>query len=474
MLIPVLLAGGVGSRLWPLSRESYPKQFLALQDNNTLLQNTIKRLHGLENLAAPITVCNEEHRFLVAEQLRQLNIHDSKIILEPEGKNTAPAVALAAMQIAKSNPEALMMVLPADHVIKDDALFRETLTQGVHSAKQGQLVTFGIVPNAAETGYGYIKRGQPMGSNNAFSIAQFIEKPEQEIAQRYIEEPGYYWNSGMFLFTAERYLQELQKFAPDIFEACQLAMGHITADLDFVRVDTAAFAKCRADSIDYAIMEKTDSAVVLPLDAEWDDVGSWSALWNTGDQDENGNVMQGDVTAIDVENCYLHSDSRMIATIGLKEHVVIETSDAVLVAPRDRVQDIKQLVNQLKVENRSEATTHRKVYRPWGHYESIDSSERFQVKNITVNPQQQLSLQMHYHRAEHWIVVEGTAKVTCDDKEVLLSENESTYIPIGATHRLENPGKVPLVLIEIQSGSYLGEDDIVRFEDIYGREEEKA
>jgi mannose-1-phosphate guanylyltransferase/mannose-6-phosphate isomerase len=451
-----------------LSREFYPKQLLALTSGNTMLQETALRLAGIENAREPIVVCNEAHRFTVAEQLRALDIKPSAILLEPAGRNTAPAVALAALQALALDPEAILVVAPADHVLRDARRFQQAATVAGELAKQDKLVTFGIVAHAPETGYGYIRRGE--GPGPAYPVAQFIEKPALEHARQFVAAGEYFWNSGMFVFKAARYLAELGTFAPDILSAAKSAMQAAKSDLDFVRVDKAAFEKCRSDSIDYAVMEKTQAAVVLPLDAGWSDVGSWASLFEALAADEEGNVLKGDVLVHDTHDCYVHSTSRLVAAVGMDDHIIVETKDAVLVAPRDRVQDVKELVGMLKKSGRSESALHREVFRPWGSFDSLDAGERFQVKRLSVKPGGVLSSQMHHHRAEHWIVVQGTARITCGDKTFLLSENESTYIPIGARHRIENPGKVPLHIVEVQSGSYLGEDDIVRFEDNYGRQ----
>jgi mannose-1-phosphate guanylyltransferase/mannose-6-phosphate isomerase len=465
MLTPVILSGGSGTRLWPLSRELYPKQLLPLIGTQTMLQETVERLAGLA-AAPPIIVCNEAHRFLVAEQMRQLKTRPQAIILEPAGRNTAPAIALAALQAA---PDATLLVLPADHVIRDVPAFQAAVRTALPAAEAGKLVTFGIVPTAPETGYGYIKRAAGAG-DGVFAIERFIEKPDAARAAGFLKDGGYYWNSGMFLFRADRYIDELTRHAPDIAQAARAALAGAAPDLDFVRVDKAAFEASRADSIDYAVMEKTRDAVVVPLAAGWSDVGSWSALHEALPADAQGNVARGDVIAEDSSGCYFYAESRLVSAVGLKDHIVIETKDAILVAPKDRVQDVKKLVARIKSEGRSEHSLHREVYRPWGSYDSIDNGQRFQVKRLTIKPGAQLSLQLHHHRAEHWIVVSGTARITLGEKEFLLQENQSTYIPIGEKHRIENPGMVPLHIIEVQSGSYLGEDDIVRFEDRYGRE----
>lgn len=473
-IIPVILSGGSGSRLWPLSRELYPKQLLPLTSEQTLLQQTATRLAGIAALGQPLVVCNQEHRFLVAEQLRNIGWGDPRILLEPVGRNTAPAVAVAALEAAQMGGDPLLLVLPADHIIQEPAVFRAAVEAGRGHAAAGALVTFGIVPDYAETGYGYIRRGTAQSAGdateaNAYQVDRFVEKPDRETAERYLADGGYYWNSGMFLFRASRYIEELGRFRPDILNPCRDAHVAVSRDLDFLRLEATTFGQSPSESIDYAVMEQTAAARVVPLSAGWSDVGSWQALWSVGEQDDDGNVIRGDVLAEETAGSYLHADHRLIATVGLKDHIVVETADAVLVAPRERSQEVKRLVKELKSRTRPEAVVHRRVYRPWGCYESIDSSERFQVKRITVNPGQSLSLQMHHHRAEHWIIVRGTAKITRGDEEFLLSENQSTFIPLGTKHRLENPGRIPLDMIEVQSGSYLGEDDIVRFQDVYGR-----
>lgn len=474
MLIPVVLSGGSGTRLWPLSRELYPKQLLSLVGKGTMLQETLARLDGVPDVQPPVVVCNESHRFLVAEQLRQIKSGSRAILLEPVGRNTAPAVAMAALSAlsgADNADDPVLLVLPADHVIRDVKAFQDAVQAGLRAARAGQLVTFGVVPSKPETGYGYIRRGDGVGP--VFPVAEFVEKPDLETAQEYLASGKYYWNSGMFMFTARAVLDELKQFAPAMYDACVAAFTAARRDLDFTRLPMAEFSACPSDSIDYAVMEKTRRAVVVPLDAGWSDVGSWSALHEAIPADAAGNVIIGDVLVSDSQGCYLHATSRLVATVGLQDHVVIETKDAVMVAPKDRVQDVKNLVNELKKQGRYETSLHREVFRPWGSYDSIDSGERFQVKRLVVNPGASLSLQLHHHRAEHWVVVSGTARITCDDKVFLLEENQSTYIPVGAKHRIDNPGKIPLHIIEVQSGSYLGEDDIVRFEDVYGRHEDK-
>jgi len=467
-VFPVILSGGAGTRLWPLSREMYPKQLLALTSQYSMLQDTALRLAGIARARPPIVVCNEAHRFTVAEQLRALDMVPSAILLEPVGRNTAPAVALAALKALELEADAIIVVAPADHVIRDVRVFQQAAGVASDLATEGKLVTFGIVAHAPETGYGYIRRGDGLGP--AYPVAQFIEKPPMEIAEQFVASGDYFWNSGMFVFKASRYLSELAAFAPDILEASTAAYRAAKVDLDFMRVDKAAFEACRGESIDYAVMEKTKEAVVLPLDAGWSDVGSWSSLFDALHSDEDGNVLQGDVLVHDTHDCYVHSTSRLVTAVGMDDHIIVETKDAVLVAPKERVQDVKELVTALRKAGRSESAWHREVYRPWGSYDSIDDGDRFQVKRLTLKPGGMLSLQMHHHRAEHWIVVQGTARVTCGDKTFLLSENESTFVPIGATHRIENPGKVALHIVEVRSGTYLGEDDIVRYEDHYGRE----
>ncbi len=468
MLTPVILSGGSGTRLWPLSRELYPKQLLPLVTDRTMLQDTVTRLDGLKNVAAPIVVCNEAHRFMVAEQLRLIGCTPQAIILEPVGRSTAPAVALAAFASRAAGDDPVLLVLPADHALEDKRAFHAAIALAEERAEAGKLVTFGVVARKAETGYGYIRRAS--GPGPAYAVAEFVEKPDARRAQQFVASGEYYWNSGMFVFKASRYLDELRRLAPDILAASERALTGARKDLDFTRIDTQAFEQCRSDSIDYAVMEKTRDAVVVPLDAGWSDVGSWSALHEARRPDAAGNVTHGDVIAQNTRNCYVYSESRLVATVGLENHVVVETKDAVLVAPRSQVQDVKQLVSRLKAEQRYETSLHREVFRPWGSYDSIDAGDRFQVKRLKVKPGAVLSLQAHHHRAEHWVVVSGTAKITRDEEVFLLEENESTYIPIGVKHRIENPGKIPLHIIEVQSGSYLGEDDIVRFEDKYGRE----
>ena len=469
MIVPVILSGGSGTRLWPLSREAYPKQFLPLVDQNTLLQNTALRIAGLADVAAPLVVCNQEHRFMVAEQLRAIGIQPATAILEPVGRNTAPAVAVAALHAQCDGADPTLLILPADHVIADVEGFRTAVRQVATHAEAGRLITFGIVPTAPETGYGYIKAGAPLDDSGVCAVERFVEKPDADTAQTYLRSGAYSWNSGMFMFRASAFLAELERLAPTMLAACQQALATGRADRDFLWLDSAAFAACPKDSIDYAVMEKTDHAVVLPLDVGWNDVGSWSALWEVGERNGDGNIARGDVIEVDTRDSYVDATSRLVATVGVEHLVVVETADAVLVATKDRVQDVKTVVDRLKARRRPEGSSHRKVYRPWGFYDSIDLDQRFQVKRIMIKPGACISSQMHHHRAEHWVVVSGTARVHRGDEEYLLTENQSTYIPVGVPHRLTNPGKIPLEIIEVQSGSYLGEDDIVRFEDIYGR-----
>ena len=463
-LQPVLLSGGSGTRLWPLSREAYPKQFLPLAGEHTMLQDTWRRVAPLAG-AAPIVVANEEHRFLAGEQLRLVGVEHADILLEPVGRNTAPAIAAAALQASADGEDPLLLVLPSDHVVRDPEAFRAAVTEAIPDAEAGALVTFGIVPSAPETGFGYIQAAEGQGVRQ---VLRFVEKPDAATARGYLESGGYYWNSGMFLFRASRYLAELERFRPDILSAVRAAFAGAPRDGDFIRLQREAFAACPADSIDYAVMEKTADARVLPVDIGWNDVGSWSALWEVSEQDGDGNARQGDVIAVDSRNSYAYA-RRLVALVGVDDLVVVETDDAVLVARKDRVQQVKDVVARLKSDQRSHAVLHREVHRPWGSYDSIDQDAGFQVKRIKVKPGARLSLQSHKHRAEHWIVVRGTAEVTVDENVFMVQENESTYIPLGAVHRLTNPGRIPLELIEVQVGSYLGEDDIVRLDDVYNR-----
>ncbi|MEC4747762.1 mannose-1-phosphate guanylyltransferase/mannose-6-phosphate isomerase [Methylomicrobium sp. Wu6] len=467
-MIPVILSGGSGTRLWPLSRTHYPKQFLPLTSENTMLQETWLRLEGVPALSSPIAVCNEAHRFMVAEQLREIDVKPGAIILEPFGRNTAPAIALAALS---THPDEVLLVLPSDHVILQVSVFQDAVKQAERLALQNFLVTFGIVPTHPETGYGYIKRGAvAVMDDSAYPVAAFAEKPDLKTAQGYLESGDYLWNSGMFAFKAGVFLQELEKFNPQMLAICREAFNAAQRDVDFVRIPANIFTSCPSDSVDYAVMEKTDKAMVIPLDAGWNDVGSWSALWEVTAKDDRGNAIRGDVLTVDTHDSFIHSENKLVAVVGIRDLVVVETDDAVMIAPKDRVQDVKLLVEQLKNDKRPEADVHRKVYRPWGFYDEIDMGERHKTKRIEVKPGAKLSLQMHHHRAEHWVVVKGTALVTRGEEQVLVSENQSTFIPLGVTHRLENPGVIPLEMIEVQSGSYLGEDDIVRFSDHYGRQ----
>jgi mannose-1-phosphate guanylyltransferase len=461
-IVPVIMAGGSGTRLWPLSRAAHPKQFLRLHGEDTMLQATVKRLSGLD-IQSSITICNEEHRFFVAEQLREIDKLGS-IILEPVGRNTAPAIALAALTV-KDDP--LLLVLAADHVIQDEAAFNAAVVRAIPLAEAGKLVTFGIVPSEPDTGYGYIKRGNDLGEG--FTVDEFVEKPSLEVAQGYISSGEYYWNSGMFLFRASSYIEELNKFRPDILEQCKASVMDVKADLDFLRINKETFESCPAESIDYAVMEKTSQAVVVSMDAGWSDIGSWSSLWDISEKDGDGNSTHGDVILHNTHNSYVKTDERLVAAIGVNDLVIVSTKDALMVAHKDSVQDVKIITANLKARSRREWELNHEVFRPWGKYDSIDSGDRYQVKRITVKPGAKLSVQMHHHRSEHWVVVCGTARVTNGERTFLLAENESTYIQAGIVHALENPGKVDLELIEVQTGLYLGEDDIVRFEDIYGR-----
>jgi len=468
-LHPVLLAGGSGTRLWPLSRRAYPKQFVPLLGEGSLFAATLARLNGLDHVT-PMVVCNEEQRFLVAEEIRNSAVSSAAILLEPVGRNTAPAIALAALEAQADDTDPILLVLPVDHAMPDIAAFARAVESAAAAAEDGALVTFGIEPQTPATGYGYIRAAVGEGVR---PIEAFIEKPDRATAEQFLEEGGYYWNSGMFAFRASAFLHELEQYAPAILDATRAAHAGRTADLDFLRFDVEAFMGSPSESIDYAVMEHTDRAVVVPFDGAWSDVGSWQALWEAGiaegEGDHEQNVMHGDVITSATRRCYLHASHRLIAAVGLEDCVVVETADAVLVAPRGRAQEVKKLVERLEADGRTEKDEHRRVYRPWGSYEGIDRGERFQVKRIIVKPGGQLSLQKHHHRAEHWVVVRGTARVTSEDNVFLLTENQSTYIPVGTTHRLENPEETSLELIEVQSGSYLGEDDIVRYEDQYGR-----
>nr|WP_298174701.1 mannose-1-phosphate guanylyltransferase/mannose-6-phosphate isomerase [uncultured Pseudomonas sp.] len=468
-MIPVILSGGSGSRLWPLSRKQYPKQFLALTGDDTLFQQTIKRL-AFEGMQAPVLVCNKEHRFIINDQLKAQKLASQALILEPFGRNTAPAVAIAALQLVAQGRDELLLILPADHVLEDQKAFQRALALATLAAERGEMVLFGIPALRPETGYGYIKARSDKGLPDGVTrVQEFVEKPDEARAQQFVESGDYYWNSGMFLFRASRYLEELQRHEPDIYDTCLLALERSSLDGDTINIDAPTFACCPDNSIDYAVMEKTTRACVVPLTAGWNDVGSWSSIWDVHEKDADGNVTKGDVVVHDSRNCLVHGNGKLVSVIGLDDIVVVETKDAMMIAHRDHVQDVKKVVNTLDSQGRSETQNHCQVFRPWGSYDSVDMGGRFQVKHITVNPGATLSLQMHHHRAEHWIVVSGTAEVTCDDRVFLLTENQSTYIPMTSVHRLSNPGKIPLEIIEVQSGSYLGEDDIERLEDVYGR-----
>ena len=470
-MIPIILSGGSGTRLWPLSRKMYPKQFLSLLHDETMLQKTLSRLDGLEH-AAPTVVCNDEHRFIVAEQARLSGVEDLSIILEPFGRNTAPAIAVAAIHALQQAQDPILLVLTADHEIADEKAFCAAVRHALPLAEGGKLVTFGIVPDRAATGYGYIRRGKAQGQG--YIVDKFIEKPDHATAVEFLEAGDYYWNSGMFMFKARAYLDELKKFSPALVSHCERATRNIVEDIGFLRLDADAFAKCESDSIDYAVMEKTGLACVVPMDAGWSDIGSWSSLWDQGKKDDSGNTTHGDVMTSETENSFVHAESRLVATVGVRDLVIVETPDAVLVADKGKAQEVKQIVERLKLEQREEENFHRIVYRPWGSFDSVDEGEGYKVKRISVKPGARLSKQMHHHRAEHWVVVRGTARVFRDDEIFDLHENESVFIPLGATHYLENPSDEPLDIIEVQSGSYLGEDDIVRFDDIYGRSDEKV
>ncbi|MFV8868462.1 mannose-1-phosphate guanylyltransferase/mannose-6-phosphate isomerase [Serratia fonticola] len=468
MLLPVIMAGGTGSRLWPMSRELHPKQFLRLHSIHSMLQETLKRLDGV-GVSEPVVICNEDHRFMVAEQLRQIDMLSHNIILEPVGRNTAPAIALAALNAIAQGNDPIMLVLAADHIINDVEAFHRAIDLALPHAAAKSLVTFGIVPTGPETGYGYIQRGECKNGSVAASVQRFVEKPDSETAQSYIETGEYYWNSGMFMFRAKRYLEELEKFRPDILAACRDALANTECDKNFINVDRDAFSACPDDSVDYAVMEKTHDAVVIPLDAGWSDVGSWSALWEVSKKDSAGNALTGDTFLYDSRDCYINTDEKLVAAVGVENLVIVNTKDAVLVVDRSKVQDVKKIVEHLKKNKRSEYRRHREVYRPWGRCDILVAEKRFNVNRITVNPGEAFSLQMHHHRAEHWVVLSGTARVTTGDKTFLITENQSTFIPVAVIHRLENPGNIPLELIEIQSGSYLGDDDVIRIKDHYGR-----
>ncbi|WKT00457.1 mannose-1-phosphate guanylyltransferase/mannose-6-phosphate isomerase [Gallibacterium salpingitidis] len=472
MFIPVIMAGGSGSRLWPLSRSMFPKQFLSLDDKNplTMLQATLERINNMSTLD-PIIITNEQHQFITAEQLNEYGIK-SKIILEPIGRNTAPAIALAAFEAIKNGDDPILLVLAADHIVLNKEAFQTSIQYAIPLAKNGKLVTFGIVPASPETGYGYIHRGNIV-AEQAYNVLEFVEKPTLDIAQKYVASGDYYWNSGCFMFKATTYLSELKKFSTEIYNACEVAYQNISFHSNFISINKESFLKCPSDSVDYAVMEKTDKAVVVPMDAGWSDVGSWSALWDVSNKDENQNVHRGDVITSNSSGCYIYAPNKLVAAVGLENIVIVDTKDAVLVADRSKVQEVKQIVEQLKNEGRSEYLEHREVYRPWGKADSIDNGYRYKVKRITVKPGESQKVQIHYHRAEHWIVVSGTAKVTKGDEISLLTENQSIYIPVGVSHKIENPGKIPLELIEVQSGSYLGDDDIALSEVVSLSDKEK-
>ena len=467
-VLPVVLSGGAGTRLWPLSRDGYPKQFLALTSDLSLFQDTLQRLASLDEVLPAMVVCNEKHRFLIAEQAQAIGYELSAILLEPAARNTAPAITLAALQAVESGQDPLLLVLPSDHVILDTDAFAAAVKQAAALASDGHLVTFGIVPSHPETGYGYIQTGAAL-SAKASTVRRFVEKPDQATAESYLRSGEYLWNSGMFLFRASDFLSEMNRHHPEIVNACSKALAAAKTDLDFCRVDAEAFAACPSDSVDYALMEKTTRAAVVPLDAGWSDVGAWPAVRQASTLDAHGNASHGDVMLHEVRNSYAYAQGRLVCLLGVENLSVIETSDVVLVAHNDRSQELKKRVDRLTAAQRPEASLHRQVYRPWGHYDSVDEGSRFKVKRITVKPGEKLSVQMHHHRAEHWVVVSGTARVWLDGQEKLVTENQSIFIPVGGVHSLENPGKLPLELIEVQTGSYLGEDDIVRFEDRYGR-----
>jgi mannose-1-phosphate guanylyltransferase/mannose-6-phosphate isomerase len=469
LVVPVILSGGSGTRLWPVSRESFPKQLWPLVSDRSLIQETALRATGAK-FAAPVVVCNEEHRFLIAEQLREAGIRDARIVLEPVGRNSAPAIAAAALLVAETDPDAMLWMMAADAAITKGEALSAALADAVQAAGEGRFVTFGMQPTGPETGYGYIEVGEELaGGGTARAVARFHEKPDAATAARFVVEGRHLWNSGMFVFTARTLLDDMRRFAPGVVEAVARAVAGRSSDLDFIRLERAAFEACPNISLDYAVAERTDRAAVVPADLGWSDVGSWSALWELGGKDASGNVSVGDVLLESSVNCYARSDGMLTAVVGMTDAVVVTTEDAVLVMHRDRAQDVKKIVERLRQAGRHEAASHNRVYRPWGFYESLIAGDRFQVKRIVVKPGQKLSLQKHFHRAEHWVVVAGTAMVVRDDAAIMLRENESVYLPLGCTHRLENPGRIPLTLIEVQSGSYLGEDDIVRFEDTYGR-----
>ncbi len=469
MIIPVILCGGSGTRLWPKSRKWFPKQFMPLVNKKSMLQDTVLRVKelGIEN--SPIFLTNQDHKFLIMSQMSEIGLDDiGKILIEPEGRSTAPALAVAALEAQKDYKVPILLVLPADHYLEGIDNFKKAIRYGVSEAKRGRLITFGVVPSSPETGYGYIKKGNKI-SQDVYYVEKFVEKPKKEIAEEYVKSGEYFWNSGMFLFRADSYLSELKECSPEIYDKAREAWEKAKGNKSFLTLDKDAFMSCPEDSIDYAVMEKTKNAVVIPLECKWNDVGSWHSLWDIGEKDENGNVFKGDVVDIDTSGCYVDAQDILVGTLGIEDEVVVVTKDAILVAKKDRIQEVKKIVKKLREQNKEQALHHRRVYRPWGSYETLEMGERYQVKRIIVNPGSILSLQKHFHRSEHWVVVQGTGKVTRDDEEILLSENQYVYLPLGCVHRIENPGKIPLVFIEVQVGSYLGEDDIVRLQDVYGR-----
>jgi mannose-1-phosphate guanylyltransferase/mannose-6-phosphate isomerase len=469
MIVPVILCGGSGTRLWPKSRKWFPKQFMPLIDEKSMIQNTVLRLKHLETLTSPLFLTNQDHKFLVMTQMQDIEMDIGKIIVEPEGRSTAPAIAVAAFEAQKDFQDPILLVLPADHFLEGIESFKTAVKYGCEEARKGKLITFGVVPTSPETGYGYIKKGQNI-SEHVYVVEKFVEKPNKKLAEEYLKSGEFLWNSGMFLFRADSYLKELKEYAPEIYEKAKASWEKGKRDEKFISLERENFLSCPEDSIDYAVMEKTKNAVVIPLKCKWSDVGSWYSLWEISEKDINKNVFKGDVISIDTEGCYIDAQDILVGTIGLKDQVVVVTKDAILVADKGRVQEVKKIVNILKEQKREEAYHHKRVYRPWGSYETLEMGKRYQVKRIVVNPGQILSLQKHFHRSEHWVVVQGTGKVTRDNEEILLSENQYVYLPLGCVHRIENPGKIPLIFIEVQVGSYLGEDDIVRLEDVYGRD----
>ncbi len=472
-IIPVILCGGSGTRLWPLSRESFPKQYLSIgkENNNSLLQRTQSRIKSLKNIKDPLLICNEDHRFIVAEQMREINVKPNCILLEPFGKNTGPAIALAALKSIQSYEDPILLVMSSDHEIENKEKFINVLNYGIDFAKQDRLLTFGVIPTSPEIGYGYIKAKKSLDPEilEGVSIDRFLEKPNLDLAEELIKDKRFTWNSGIFMFKAHKILEELKEYSPDIVKYCTQSIRESKNDLDFLRIDKNQFKKCPNISIDIAVMEKTNNGTVIPLNVGWSDIGSWKTVWEISDKDDNGNFTKGKILLHDTQNCYLRGEKRLIVAIGIKDLIVVETNDAILISEKNQTQKVKDTVQLLKKNNIPEGQTHRKMFRPWGYYLSVVEESRWQVKLIYVKPGEKLSLQMHHHRSEHWIIVNGTAKVELDNKVKVLSENQSIYIPLGSQHRLTNPGKIPLTLIEVQSGAYLGEDDIIRFDDIYGR-----